>query len=136
MNNRDCHVLERLERDFDKAKRILVPNLTDWTQAGKVLARLAAFGGRPVPTRVRWSARSPTAGDPAVRRARLALRVGLGLLAAVLLGTAALVTLKLAHGMVDHYWTRGSIMCAWASVGMASRIYRRNHRTILGTTTA
>jgi predicted nucleic acid-binding protein len=34
-------VLERLERDFDRAKRILVPNLSDWTQAGKVLARLA-----------------------------------------------------------------------------------------------
>jgi predicted nucleic acid-binding protein len=36
------HVLERLERDFDKARRILVPNLTDWTQTGKMLARLAA----------------------------------------------------------------------------------------------
>jgi predicted nucleic acid-binding protein len=34
-------VLERLEHDFDKARRILVPNLTDWTQTGKVLARLA-----------------------------------------------------------------------------------------------
>ena len=33
--------VERLERDFDRAKRILVPNLSDWTQAGKVLARLA-----------------------------------------------------------------------------------------------
>jgi predicted nucleic acid-binding protein len=36
------HVLERLERDFDKARRILVPNLTDWTQTGKMLARWAA----------------------------------------------------------------------------------------------
>ncbi|HXA75925.1 MAG TPA: type II toxin-antitoxin system VapC family toxin [Candidatus Acidoferrales bacterium] len=36
------HVLERLERDFERAKRILVPNLNDWTQTGKVLARLAA----------------------------------------------------------------------------------------------
>ena len=34
--------VERLERDFDRTKRILVPNLSDWTQAGKVLARLAA----------------------------------------------------------------------------------------------
>lgn len=34
--------MERLERDFDRAKRILVPNLSDWTQAGRVLARLAA----------------------------------------------------------------------------------------------
>src|SRR5579859_7858390 len=36
------HVLERFERDFEKARRILVPNLNDWTHTGKVLARLAA----------------------------------------------------------------------------------------------
>jgi predicted nucleic acid-binding protein len=35
-------VVERLERDFARAKRILVPNLSDWTQAGLVLSRLAA----------------------------------------------------------------------------------------------
>jgi hypothetical protein len=35
-------VLERLERDFDKAKRIVLPNLNDGTQTSKVLARLAA----------------------------------------------------------------------------------------------
>jgi predicted nucleic acid-binding protein len=34
--------VERLEGDFGRAKRILVPNLSDWTQAGEVLARLAA----------------------------------------------------------------------------------------------
>jgi predicted nucleic acid-binding protein len=39
---RNRHVLERLERDFERAKRILVPSLNDWTQTGKVLARLAA----------------------------------------------------------------------------------------------
>jgi predicted nucleic acid-binding protein len=38
----DAHVVERLERDFDKAKRILVPNLSDWTRTGKVLSQLAA----------------------------------------------------------------------------------------------
>jgi predicted nucleic acid-binding protein len=38
----DRRALERLERDFQRAKRILVPNLTDWTQTGKVLGRLAA----------------------------------------------------------------------------------------------
>jgi predicted nucleic acid-binding protein len=27
--------VERLERDFDRARRILVPNLGDWTQPGK-----------------------------------------------------------------------------------------------------
>ena len=31
-----------LERDFHRAKRILVPNLTDWTQTGEVLAQLEA----------------------------------------------------------------------------------------------
>ena len=35
------HVVERLERDFDRARRMLVPNLSDWAQTGKVLARLA-----------------------------------------------------------------------------------------------
>src|SRR3984885_9666414 len=42
VTRRSRHVLERLERDFERAKRILVPNLNDWTQTGKVLARLAA----------------------------------------------------------------------------------------------
>ena len=40
--DRDRQVVERLERDFDRAKRILVPNLSDWTQVGRVLARLVA----------------------------------------------------------------------------------------------
>ncbi len=44
--DRDRQVLERLERDFDRAKRILIPNLSDWTQAGRVLARFAARGHR------------------------------------------------------------------------------------------
>jgi predicted nucleic acid-binding protein len=35
-------VVERLERDFDRAKRVIVPNLSDWTEAGRVLARLAS----------------------------------------------------------------------------------------------
>jgi predicted nucleic acid-binding protein len=39
---RNRHAVERLERDFHRAGRILVPNLTDWTQTGKVLALLAA----------------------------------------------------------------------------------------------
>jgi predicted nucleic acid-binding protein len=39
---RGRHIVERLERDFDGVKRILVPNLSDWTQTGKVLAQLAA----------------------------------------------------------------------------------------------
>ncbi|MGB2667792.1 MAG: PIN domain-containing protein [Candidatus Acidiferrum sp.] len=42
---RGRHVLERFERDFEKARRILVPNLNNWTQTGKILARLAAKYG-------------------------------------------------------------------------------------------
>ena len=41
-SDRVRQVVERLERDFDRVKRILVPNLNDWTQAGRVLARVAA----------------------------------------------------------------------------------------------
>jgi predicted nucleic acid-binding protein len=34
-------VIEQWERDFDRAGRILVPNLSDWIDAGKVLRHLA-----------------------------------------------------------------------------------------------
>ena len=40
--DRERRVVERLERDFDSVKRLLVPNLSDWTQTGRVLARLAS----------------------------------------------------------------------------------------------
>src|SRR5664279_2684166 len=39
--DRERRAVDRLERDFDRVKRILVPNLSDWVQAGRVLARLA-----------------------------------------------------------------------------------------------
>jgi predicted nucleic acid-binding protein len=42
---RDSRIVERLERDFDKAGRILVPSLSDWTVTGKLLARLATTFG-------------------------------------------------------------------------------------------
>lgn len=38
---RERKVVERLERDFERIRRILVPNLSDWAQTGRVLARLA-----------------------------------------------------------------------------------------------
>jgi predicted nucleic acid-binding protein len=38
---RSRDVVKRMERDFDRMKRIVVPNLGDWTDAGDVLARLA-----------------------------------------------------------------------------------------------
>jgi predicted nucleic acid-binding protein len=41
-NRRDRYIVERLERDFDRARRILVPNLRDWSKIGKLLAALAA----------------------------------------------------------------------------------------------
>ena len=37
--------IERLERDFERARRILVPNLTDWTQTGRVLSLLGTKYG-------------------------------------------------------------------------------------------
>ena len=37
--------LARLERDFEKAKRVLVPNLSDWSTAGRILAGVAAKFG-------------------------------------------------------------------------------------------
>ena len=39
---RDRHVVELIESHFDEESRILLPDLDDWIQAGKVLSRLAA----------------------------------------------------------------------------------------------
>jgi predicted nucleic acid-binding protein len=39
---RDRHVVELIEGRFSKENRILLPELDDWIQAGKVLSRLAA----------------------------------------------------------------------------------------------
>lgn len=46
-------------------------------------------------------------------------RGGGGEKASLLPLAGALVASKFAHGLVDHYWSRGAIMIAWASVGMA-----------------
>lgn len=42
VSGRNRNAVERFERDFDRAGRILVPNLKDWTQTGKALALVAA----------------------------------------------------------------------------------------------
>jgi predicted nucleic acid-binding protein len=42
---KDHAAVECLEQEFHKAGRILVPNLSDWVQTGKVLAHLAAKHG-------------------------------------------------------------------------------------------
>lgn len=44
-NPTDRRVLEKLERDFEKARRILVPSLSDWTLTGKILANVAQKHG-------------------------------------------------------------------------------------------
>ena len=41
----DRRILEKLERDFENANRVLVPNLSDWTNAGKILATVAQKHG-------------------------------------------------------------------------------------------
>ena len=41
----DRRILEKLERDFEKANRVLVPNLSDWTFSGKILASVALRHG-------------------------------------------------------------------------------------------
>jgi predicted nucleic acid-binding protein len=41
----DRRILEKLERDFEKANRVLVPNLSDWTNAGKILATVTQKHG-------------------------------------------------------------------------------------------
>jgi predicted nucleic acid-binding protein len=37
---RERRTVERLERDFEGIRRMLVPSLSDWSQTGRVLARL------------------------------------------------------------------------------------------------
>lgn len=41
VSRRNRKVVERLEHDFDLARRILTPTLNDWTEAGQALALLA-----------------------------------------------------------------------------------------------
>ena len=41
-NDRNRHMIESLELEFEMGNQILIPSLEDWTSAGRVLARLAA----------------------------------------------------------------------------------------------
>lgn len=38
-------LVEKLERDFQRAQRVLVPSLSDWTQTGRILAKMGAKHG-------------------------------------------------------------------------------------------
>lgn len=40
--DRDLRIVEAMEAEFERMDKVLVPNLNDWTEAGRVLARLAA----------------------------------------------------------------------------------------------
>lgn len=40
-NRADRKIVEKLERDFERANRVLVPNLGDWGLTGKILAAVA-----------------------------------------------------------------------------------------------
>jgi predicted nucleic acid-binding protein len=40
-NSHDFRILDKLGRDFERAGRILVPNLSDWADTGKILSKLA-----------------------------------------------------------------------------------------------
>ena len=44
-NERSRKLVQALERDFMRTRRMLVPNAGDWAQAGRVLARLGAMYG-------------------------------------------------------------------------------------------
>jgi predicted nucleic acid-binding protein len=44
-NSGDRRILEKLQRDFEKANRLLTPNLGDWTLAGRILASVAQCHG-------------------------------------------------------------------------------------------
>ncbi len=41
VSSREAHVIRQFQRNFEKIRRVLVPNLTDWSEAGTVLSRLA-----------------------------------------------------------------------------------------------
>src|SRR5579884_4312001 len=44
-NDRSRRAVEKLDRDFDRARRILIPTLNDWTEAGRVLSQLGTKYG-------------------------------------------------------------------------------------------
>ncbi len=40
-----ARLVAKLERDFERARRVLVPNLSDWTETGRILAKIGAKYG-------------------------------------------------------------------------------------------
>jgi O-antigen ligase len=85
-----------------------------------VLGFLTFFGLHGVYLRMVWKTQARLARDE--------------LLYSLVAIGAALVCSKLVHGMVDHYWSRGPIMTAWAAAGMATFAYFkvRSRRRLAG----
>ena len=50
------------------------------------------------------------------------------LAASLLIIAPALIVGKFMHGLVDHYWSRGSLTTAWATVGMATMVMAEERR--------
>ena len=65
-----------------------------------------------------------------VLKARRIIRKDDALFSILALG-GALVLSKFVHGLVDHYWSRGAIMIAWAAAGMATHAYFVSRRRLL-----
>ena len=40
-----ARLIGKLKRDFERARRVLVPNLSDWTETGRMLAKVGAKYG-------------------------------------------------------------------------------------------
>jgi predicted nucleic acid-binding protein len=45
VDERSRKVVQQLERDFERTRRILVPALSDWVKTGRILSRLGAKYG-------------------------------------------------------------------------------------------
>jgi len=45
VNSRDHRIVQKLETEFERARRLLVPNQRDWTRTGQLLNRIASKYG-------------------------------------------------------------------------------------------
>ena len=68
-----------------------------------------------------------------VWRRRVGLNRTLGPAASSHALAGAVLLSKFVHGLVDHYWSRGAIMIAWASVGFALAASKPGFRMPKGT---
>lgn len=64
-SNDEAGVVEALERDFSRLHRILVPNHSDWSRAGRVIARIGGEYGYEQTGRARLTNDALIAGSAA-----------------------------------------------------------------------